>query len=108
MPSSFVDDPLVAGSNRLPQAPHEHSNDTDPESAPVVPWNLKRGTVPSPGSTDSWRGVRYDPEQQLLVRDGLPLASQASGGLIASDPTANTTSSTDGEDPPSSEDWIND
>jgi hypothetical protein len=47
-------------------------------------------------------GNVYDHHQQLAVdTSGTPL-------ITMGPPTANTTSSVDGEDPPSSEDWYND
>lgn len=39
---------------------------------------------------------------------GLRRACPARSAAMSGDPTALTTSSVDGEDPPSSEDWIND
>jgi putative ATP-grasp target RiPP len=46
--------------------------------------------------------AHYDHEQQVAVDvNGAPLISMG-------DPSADTTSTVDGEDPPSSEDWNND
>lgn len=82
-------------SSRYPaDAPSQHG---------VRPWGLRRaeraaGTVWLP----SWR---YDHQRQVAVTlDGDPLIDSP----VAGKPTAQTTASKDGEDPPSSEDWIND
>jgi hypothetical protein len=47
----------------------------------------------------------YDDERQLAVT---VIGGCALIDLVSGDPTANTTSATDGEDGPSSEDWDND
>lgn len=62
------------------------------------PWGLRHTVTAKPGSPLSWA---YDPARQIAVDpSGAP--------LTAGDPTAVSTASVDGEDPPSSEDWIND
>lgn len=52
----------------------------------------------------SWRTWRYDHQRQLGTdADGVPLLD-----ITAGPPTAPTTQRVDGEDPPSSEDWVTD
>ncbi|GGP38933.1 putative ATP-grasp-modified RiPP [Saccharothrix coeruleofusca] len=77
--------------------------DDTPSPDGVRPWGLRRALPVSTGRVlPRWS---YDPAQQKAVNEaGVPLI----GSSRAGDPTANTTASTDGEDPPSSEDWIND
>ncbi len=67
------------------------------------PWGLRRARPARAGRTLApWT---YDESRQLAVDvDGVPLIDSAVHG----DPTAETTSTTDGEDRPSSEDWDND
>ncbi|MHA6618900.1 putative ATP-grasp-modified RiPP [Pseudonocardia sp. DLS-67] len=72
-----------------------------PSPVGVRPWGLRRARPVGPGTViPAWR---YDGDQQIAVdaESGLPL-------IAAKPPTANTTQSTDGEDPPSAEDWNND
>ncbi|WP_112273543.1 putative ATP-grasp-modified RiPP [Lentzea terrae] len=74
-----------------------------PSPAGVRPWGLRRAVPAGSGRVlPEWT---YDAEQQKAV-------DHAGVALIDSphmaEPTAITTASTDGEDPPSSEDWIND
>jgi putative ATP-grasp target RiPP len=75
--------------------------DDQPSPIGVRPWGLRRAR-PAARSTviPAWR---YDEDEQIAVDvgSGLPL-------VAAKPPTANTTQSTDGEDPPSAEDWNND
>ena len=64
------------------------------------PFGLRQSVRATGGrALPSWR---YDDVLQMAVTtaDGLP--------LLGKDPSADTTSRTDGEDPPSSEDWDND
>lgn len=74
-----------------------------PSAIGVRPWGLRRARA-----ADLGRGLpdwTYDERQQkALDSNGTPLIDSPK----LNDPTAFTTSSTDGEDPPSSEDWIND
>jgi hypothetical protein len=56
----------------------------------------------------STRVVDGEPSPTGLRPWGLRRARPARGVPLAGEPTALTTSSVDGEDPPSSEDWIND
>lgn len=98
--SRFADAPLVTVSGRFPLC--------RPHSAPVEstggrPWGL-RDLVPA--HDDPPPPWRYDGERQLLVIDDG--TGRAVVACADSDPTAPTTSRTDGEDPPSSEDWKND
>ncbi|WP_309117465.1 putative ATP-grasp-modified RiPP [Saccharothrix sp.] len=78
-----------------------------PEDVPspdgVRPWGLRRAVRARPGrALPAWR---YDAgRQQAVDAAGVPLID----GPVAGDPTAHTTATVDREDPPSSEDWIND
>lgn len=75
--------------------------DDQPSPVGVRPWGLRRARPAGPGTViPAWR---YDEEEQIAVdvASGLPLTA-------AKPPSAKTTSRTDGEDPPSSEDWNND
>lgn len=117
----FVADPLASPSGRFALArPAGLPAPDQPSSKELRPWGLRRmGPVALPA--DRLAGYRYDPVQQVsLGADGTPLAigalaggnanttSTIGGALVAGPPTAPTTSTVDGEDPPSSEDWIND
>ncbi|MGH3621790.1 MAG: putative ATP-grasp-modified RiPP [Sciscionella sp.] len=122
----FVADPLASPSGRFALArPAGRPAPDQPSPEGLRPWGLRRmGPVALPaGRLAGWR---YDPVQQVsLGPDGTPIAASASaagtanttgspgrddptGVLVAGPPTAPTTSTVDGEDPPSSEDWIND
>ncbi|ONI83533.1 hypothetical protein ALI22I_34140 [Saccharothrix sp. ALI-22-I] len=74
-----------------------------PSPAGIRPFGLRRATPVRPGVTiQEWT---YDSEAQKAVDAfGVPLIDLPHMGP----PTANTTSSVDGEDPPSAEDWNND
>lgn len=69
----------------------------------VRPWGLRRARTAGTGRVlPNWT---YDQQQQKAVDStGRPLI----GLPVAGDPSADTTSTTDGEDGPSSEDWDND
>ncbi len=69
----------------------------------VRPWGLRRALPVGTGrALPSWI---YDERQQKAVDSaGRPLIELS----VAGDPSADTTSTTDGEDGPSSEDWDND
>lgn len=69
----------------------------------VRPWGLRRARLAGSGRVlPSWT---YDEQQQKAVDStGRPLIELP----VAGDPSADTTSTTDGEDGPSSEDWDND
>lgn len=105
MTNAFVDDPIVSGSSVFSLAPPDcvpPSTDV-PSQVGVRPWGLRRaGQVLA--VRGKWDGVRFDHELQLAVTaDGTALIEVTSGP-----PTAPTTPPVDGEDPPSSEDWVND
>jgi putative ATP-grasp target RiPP len=69
----------------------------------VRPWGLRRALPAGAGRVlPTWT---YDNEQQKAVDiSGRPLIDLP----IAGDPSASTTSTVDGEDGPSAEDWNND
>jgi putative ATP-grasp target RiPP len=69
----------------------------------VRPWGLRRALPAGAGRVlPTWA---YDEQQQKAVDSaGRPLIELT----VAGDPSADTTSTTDGEDGPSSEDWDND
>lgn len=73
-----------------------------PSPTGLRPWALRRARPAGPGRVlPAWA---YDHARQLAVdTTGRPLIDTVWG-----DPSATTTTSTDGEDGPSSEDWNND
>jgi putative ATP-grasp target RiPP len=100
-----IDDPLASASGQFPlAAPAGTPPATDvPSPVGLRPWGLRTLTVTGRRPMDGLpTAPRYDHDQQVAVGpSGTPL-------ITMGPPTANTTSSTDGEDPPSSEDWYND
>ncbi len=100
----LADDPFAPVSAQVALAGSTFDPQTGDRPSPVGvrPWGLRRAMRPGgPGRVlPAWR---YDADQQMAVEvaSGLPL-------IVAGDPSADTTSTTDGEDPPSSEDWNND
>jgi putative ATP-grasp target RiPP len=73
-----------------------------PSSVGIRPWGLRHLTAATTDDLTVLSGVRYDHDKQLAVDpSGTPL-------ITMGPPTAQTTSTVDGEDPPSSEDWHND
>jgi putative ATP-grasp target RiPP len=74
----------------------------EPSAVGVRPWGLRRARPASAGrKVPAWS---YCAERQLAVDSvGRPLID-----MVGGDPSAETTSTTDGEDGPSSEDWNND
>lgn len=94
---------LAPLNSRFPLAGSSFSSELDQPSQPGVrPWGLRRAVPARRGrSMPAWR---YDDVRQLAVTaSGCPLIEAVDG-----DPSADTTSTTDGEDGPSSEDWDND
>lgn len=82
------------------------STTTPPADEPssLRPWGLHHAE-PTRGGTriPAWS---YDETRQMAVDiDGRPLIDTQ---MAKGQPTANTTTRVDGEDPPSSEDWHND
>ncbi|MEU8413578.1 putative ATP-grasp-modified RiPP [Amycolatopsis japonica] len=78
-------------------------HDDVPSPAGVRPWGLRRARPAGPGRVlPSWR---YDPVRQLAVDAGGRAVIESP---MMTDPSADTTSTVDGEDGPSSEDWDND
>jgi len=98
----FVDDPLASVSGQVALC----RSDAVPAvpAGRVRPWGLRRLTPAQDGGS-ALPGFRYDHDLQLAVLEasGAPLIS-----VVAAAPTAPTTTRTDGEDGPSSEDWRND
>ena len=107
----FVNDPVVSISGQIALArPDDVVCGDQPSSDDVRPWNLRR-MGPLMTSDGRWSSVSYDHEQQIAVTEtGQPVLDQRcrTAGPVAGPPTAPTTPPVDGEDPPSSEDWIND
>ncbi|MPZ64440.1 MAG: hypothetical protein GEU83_02555 [Pseudonocardiaceae bacterium] len=99
------DDPLAPSGEQFPLARPDTAPPSWDEPSPPGsrPWGLRRmGPVMTPSRQGL--GWGYDHEQQLATGpDGVALLDFAAGP-----PTAPTTQTVDGEDPPSSEDWIND
>ncbi len=98
----FQDDPFAPTSAQfaLNGSTFDPRRAEQPSPVGVRPWGLRRAQPAGSGHpVPAWR---YDEQSQMAVEiaTGLP--------LIVAGPTANTTSSTDGEDGPSSEDWNND
>jgi putative ATP-grasp target RiPP len=98
----FADDPFAPTSAQfaLNGSTFDERRTDRPSPVGVRPWGLRRAVPAGPGHVaPAWR---YDKHAQMAVEvaTGLP--------LIVAGPTANTTSSTDGEDGPSAEDWNND
>jgi putative ATP-grasp target RiPP len=86
----------LVGSTATPSALEE------PSAAGVRPWGLRRARPVRAGRVGP--GWSYCVERQLAVDSaGRPLID-----MVGGDPSADTTSTTDGEDGPSSEDWNND
>lgn len=98
---TIAHDPLAPASARLPLSGSRFTEQPEDAASPVGlrPWGLRRVRPASPGvALPAWS---YDRNRQVAVNAvGTP--------LVAGEPTAVTTASVDGEDPPSSEDWIND
>ncbi|MGH4021161.1 MAG: hypothetical protein ACRDT0_18430 [Pseudonocardiaceae bacterium] len=103
--TTAFDDPLAPAGARFPLGRPDTAAPSWDEPSPdgVRPWGLLRmGPVMTPSR--QWLTWDYDHQRQLATgRDGVALLDVASGP-----PTAPTTQSVDGEDPPSSEDWNND
>jgi putative ATP-grasp target RiPP len=103
MVERFAGDPLAPASAQLALhgATFTERRQDQPSPTGVRPWGLRRARPAGNGTIiPAWR---YDRDEQIAVEveSGLPL-------IAAKPPTANTTQSTDGEDPPSAEDWNND
>lgn len=101
--AGFSDDPFAPTSAQfaLNGSTFDKRRADKPSPAGVRPWGLRRALPTGAGrEIPTWR---YDEHEQMAIdiNSGLPV-------IIAGDPSADTTSRTDGEDPPSSEDWNND
>jgi putative ATP-grasp target RiPP len=100
----LTDDPLAPVSTQvaLDGSTFTDRRDDQPSPVGVRPWGLRRAR-PAAGPGRLLPPWRYDVERQMAVEveSGLPL-------IVTGDPSADTTSTTDGEDGPSSEDWDND
>ncbi len=106
-----VNDPVVSISGQMPLSrPDDLVCADQPSPEDVRPWNLRRmGAVMT--TNGRWSSVSYDHDQQITVTaSGQPVLDEhrRTAGPVAGPPTAPTTPPVDGEDPPSSEDWIND
>ncbi|MBB5858301.1 putative ATP-grasp-modified RiPP [Amycolatopsis umgeniensis] len=100
-----VADPLAPSSAQfaLDGTSFTARRDDLPSPAGMRPWGLRRARAAGPGRVlPPWS---YDPVQQKAVDvAGRPVIESP----IMGDPSADTTSTVDGEDGPSSEDWDND
>lgn len=98
-------DPFAPVSAQFALTGASFANNRDDVASPdgVRPWGLRRARTAGPSRVlPNWT---YDHQQQKAVDSaGRPLI----GLPVAGDPSADTTSTTDGEDGPSSEDWDND
>ena len=103
--TGFTDDPVASLSGRFPLgSPAGAPASADvPSPVGLRPWGLRILTDARP-ATRTATAIQYDPVRQLGIGPDGTVAARNLGGP----PTANTTSSVDGEDPPSSEDWNND
>lgn len=106
VPTGFDADPFAPASTQFALAGTtlpEHRDD-QPSRVGVRPWGLQRARLAAPGRT--LPSSRYDEDEQkaIAVESGIPLIDLPTAG----DPSAETTATVDGEDPPSSEDWDND
>ncbi len=100
-----TDDPLAPAGAQFPLARPETASPSWDEPSPVGvrPWGLRRmGPVLAPSGR--WLAWGYDHDRQCATDTG----GVAVLDVAAGPPTAPTTPGVDGEDPPSSEDWIND
>ena len=97
-------DPFVPATSRfaLTGFTFTPSRDDEPSPVGIRPYGMRRARPGRPGrAVPPWR---YDDDRQLAVtEDGRALID-----VVCGDPSADTTSTTDGEDGPSSEDWDND
>lgn len=100
-----IDDPIASASGQFPLGAPSGTPSAEDVPSPVGlrPWGLRNLTVSDRAKDgESTTVTRFDHERQLAVdASGVPL-------IAVGPPTAHTTASTDGEDGPSSEDWIND
>ena len=103
--TSHSEDPLASGSAQFPLGrPSDEAPEVDgPSPIGLRPWGLRR-LGPVFGTAGGWLAWRYDHHQQTAVDD----TGRAVLDLVDGPPTAPTTPPTDGEDPPSGEDWRND
>lgn len=97
------DDPLAPASTQFALEGATAALGSGDVASPVGvrPWMLRDTRPAAAGRVlPPWR---YDPQRQVAVEigSGVPL-------IWTAGPTATTTASTDGEDGPSAEDWIND
>lgn len=102
--TAFVDEPLASQSGVFAlNGTTDSIDDTEPAASPeVVPWSVRRAVPTRPGT--QLPATKFDDDLQVAVDpDGFPLHMAKRGP-----PTADTTAPTDGEDPPSAEDWNND
>jgi putative ATP-grasp target RiPP len=98
-------DPLALAGEQFPLGRPDDAAPSWDEPSPsgIRPWGLRRmGPLLRP--QQQWLTWGYDHERQLGTGPG----GVALLDLSAGPPTAPTTQHVDGEDPPSSEDWIND
>lgn len=78
--------------------------DEPPSATGVRPWGLRDLAESDSLGRTTLAGTYCPALQSTVDLGGRPVV----GGALMGDPTANTTGSVDGEDPPSSEDWTND
>ena len=102
---SIIADPLASPSGQFSLTRPENVSTSEdvPSADGVRPWGMRRMR---PTGTAARRALaaRYDPLLQMTVDvEGTPLITK-----MGQQPTADTTSTVDGEDPPSAEDWDND
>ncbi|MGI9003827.1 MAG: putative ATP-grasp-modified RiPP [Pseudonocardia sp.] len=101
--SRFLDDPVATVSGQF--ALCRPLTDPELDEPGTRPWGL-RDLVSADPVTTALPPVRYDHQRQVTVLDDG--TDRLFIATVAGAPTAPTTQRTDGEDPPSSEDWKND
>jgi putative ATP-grasp target RiPP len=106
--NEFTDPPLASVSGQFSlTAPTTGESSSSADVLPLVdtrPWGLRDLVPASSGAT--LPPMRYDHDRQLTVLDDG--SGRAFIDVVSGPPTAPTTQTVDGEDPPSSEDWKND
>jgi putative ATP-grasp target RiPP len=101
----FTADPVATVSAQFSLgSPAAGTRRCDEASSAVRPWGLRDLVAAAAGTP--LPGMSYDHGRQMAVLDDG--SGRAFIDITAGPPTASTTSSVDGEDPPSSEDWKND
>lgn len=100
----FADEPVATVSARYSLC--RGSGPLSTADPAVRPWGLRGLVAAAPDAV--MPATIYDPTRQVSMIEGAIRADGSKEEPRPTPPTAPTTSRTDGEDPPSSEDWKND